>query len=337
MVTKVWDDPAVFDIQIDLPDNPLRFLNVYVIVTPKQNLLIDTGFNRYECCAALWAGIRKLGLDLKKTSVFLTHLHSDHIGLAGDLVVQGCPIYMGRIDYEYLEQMKNGGNLSALEELFRSEGFPEKVLALQNQENQGRRYGVKQMFPARLVDDGTIITLGDLEIQCVHTPGHTPGHMVLYLPKYQLLFTGDHILFDITPNISVWNGVPHSLEDYLVSLDKIRSLPVRAAFPAHRHGESDVYRRIDALQAHHRDRLEEICRTAATHPGSTAYEIAGMITWSTRGLGWEQFPPHQKWFATGEVLAHLRYLEKYGHIIRMKKDDSFIYISVAGISTNTQP
>ena len=87
MVIKVWDNPEIFSIQVDLPQNPLRNLNVYVIRTPDQNLLIDTGFNRYECCAALWAGIRELGLDLNKTSVFLTHLHSDHIGLAGDFVV----------------------------------------------------------------------------------------------------------------------------------------------------------------------------------------------------------------------------------------------------------
>ena len=125
MVTKVWDDPDIFNIQVDLPQNPLRFLNVYVIVTPEQNLLIDTGFNRQECSMALWAGIGELGLDLKKTSIFLTHLHSDHTGLAWDFVQQGCPIYMGQIDYQYLNGMKNRNNLSAMEALFRQEGFPE--------------------------------------------------------------------------------------------------------------------------------------------------------------------------------------------------------------------
>lgn len=42
MVTKIWDNPAVSSIQVDLPQNPLRFLNVYVIVAPEQKLLIDT-------------------------------------------------------------------------------------------------------------------------------------------------------------------------------------------------------------------------------------------------------------------------------------------------------
>ena len=323
---KVWDDPVIYSIQVDLPKNPLRFLNVYVIVTPEQNLLIDTGFNRIECREALWRGIRELNLDLEKTSVFLTHLHSDHTGLAGDFVLQNCPIYMGRIDYTYLNGMKTGTNLTVVEDLFRQEGFPAEELARQTRDNQGRRYSVTQMFPALLVDDGAVILLGQLVVRCVHTPGHTPGHMALYLPKQKLLFSGDHILFDITPNIAVWNGVPHSLEDYLNSLEKIRGLDIQATFPAHRHGESDVYQRINALQEHHRERLEEIRQVVETHPGFSAYQIAGMITWSARGLAWEQFPPHQKWFAMGETLAHLQYLCAQGQVVQIEKSGSLHYI-----------
>lgn len=325
MVTKVWDNPDIFNIQVDLPQNPLRFLNVYVLMTPEQNLLIDTGFNRPECSAALWAGIKELGLNLKKTSVFLTHLHSDHTGLAWDFVERGCPIYMGQIDYQYLDGMKNGENLSAIEELFYQEGFAKEELALQNEGNQGRKYSVKRIFPANLVSDGTELAFGNLKIQCIHTPGHTPGHMVLYLPKEELLFSGDHILFDITPNIAVWNGVPQSLEDYLTSLRKINTLPIKATFPAHRHGKTDVHQRIKALQEHHKERLEEIRRAVEAHPESTAYQIAGMITWSARGLGWEQFPPHQKWFAMGETLAHLRYLCAHNQVIRTEKAGFYYY------------
>lgn len=326
MVTKVWDDPAVFSIQVDLPQNPLRYLNVYVIMTPEQNLLIDTGFNRMECREALWNGIRELNLDLGKTSVFLTHLHSDHTGLAWEFVEQGCPIYMGQIDYQYLDEMKIGDRLAALEDLFQMEGFPEKEMSLQGEGNQGRKYGVNRMFPANLVGDGTILTLGNLKIQCIHTPGHTPGHMVLYLPKEHLLFSGDHILFDITPNITVLDEMSDPLKEYLDSLEKIRALPVNATFPAHRDGRLGIHQRIDALQEHHQKRLEEIFQAVKTHPGATAYQLAGMITWSARGLSWEQFPPHQKWFSVGETLAHLYYLAEKKQIIRGSKGPIVHYV-----------
>lgn len=325
MVTTIWESPKVFCIQVELPQNPLRSLNVYVIATPEQNLLIDTGFNRPECRAALWDGIRELGLDLTRTSVFLTHLHSDHIGLAWDFVERGCPIYMGQIDHQYLSGIQERENLSAMEELFHREGFSWEELALQNEGNPGRKYGVTRMFPVTPVDDGTMLALGELSIRCIHTPGHTPGHMALHLPQEQLLFSGDHILFDITPNISVWHGVPHSLADYLDSLEKIRGLSIQATFPAHRHGDRDVYQRIDALKEHHRARLEEICQAVEAHPGATAYQVAGFITWSAQGLGWERFPPHQKWFAVGETLAHLRYLEREGRVSRAEGHGLFHY------------
>ncbi len=289
-------------------------------------MLIDTGFNRIECREALWCGIHELDLDLKKTSVFLTHFHSDHIGLADDFVKAGCPIYMSKIDYHYLAGLKSRENLSAIEKTYQVEGFPTEDLARQNQENQGRKYGVTQMFPARLVEDGAVLMLGSLQVKCISTPGHTPGHMVLYLPWEQLLFTGDHILFDITPNISIWHQVPHSLEDYLSSLDRIKCLPIRAAFPAHRSGEGNVYLRIDDLKTHHEQRLEEIRQAVEKHPGAAAYQIAGMIKWSARGMAWEQFPPHQKWFAMGETLAHLQYLCDYKEVLRVENTEGVCYV-----------
>ena len=316
MVVKVWENPDIFNIQVELPRNPLQWLNVYVIMTPERNLMIDTGFNFPECRKALWSGVEELNLDLRKTSLFLSHLHTDHTGLAGEFADRNCPIYMGRIDYNYMTDLRNGDSMLIMEKVFQQEGFPAEELARHVMGNQGRWHGGGGPFPAQMVDDGAVITLGGLEIQCVHTPGHTPGHMVLYLPKEQLLFTGDHILFDITPNIVMWSGVPHSLEDYLGSLEKIRALPIRAAFPAHRHGEGDVYQRIDALLRHHRERLEEILQTVRDHPASTAYQIAGMISWSAQGLGWDQFPFQQKWFALGETLAHLRWLEDHGQALR---------------------
>ena len=198
-------------------------------------------------------------------------------------------------------------------------------LSLQSGGNHARLYAPKGVYPATLLEGGEILHVGEVSIQVIHTPGHTPGHMVLYLPREQLLFSGDHILFDITPNIGVWMGVPDALADYLASLEKIRSLPIRQTFPAHRGQKGDVYQRIDALLEHHQHRLEEIAGAVRDYSGSTAYELAGHISWSARGLGWEQFPPNQKWFAVSETLAHLYYMERRGQVIRRAAGDLFVY------------
>lgn len=335
MVEQLCTAPDIFSIPVDLPQNPLRRLNAYVIRSEGEALVIDTGFNRPECHKALWAGIRELGLDLSRTSVFLTHLHSDHSGLAWDFVNRGCKIYMGRIDYAYLAAIKRGEVWPVMEKRFCDEGYPQEEISLQEEGNQGRRYAVDRIFPAELVEDGTELRVGEVLIRCVHTPGHTPGHMVLYLPEQKLLFSGDHILFDITPNISIWKDVEGSLASYLDSLQKICTLDVLRTFPAHRGAGESVYDRIQQIMEHHNQRLWEIFHTVQATPGRTAFEIAAKIKWSARGTPFDQFPPHQKWFAMGETLAHLDYLLKQGEIESTSNNGKIHYFAlnkdVAGI------
>lgn len=325
MVKQVWNDPAVYCVEVDLPQNPLHNLNVYVIRTPERNLIIDTGFCRPECREALWSGIRELGLNRSRTALFLTHLHSGHTGLVWDFVDRDIPVYMGRIDLGYLSGPHQMDHLALLEEMFGMEGFPPEYLAVQSTENQGRIYAPKPGFPAVPLDHGDKIPMGGLDVTALHTPGHTPGHMVLYLPKEQLLFSGDHILFGITPNISVWHQVPHSLKDYFDSLGMIRTLPIRATFPAHRSAEGDAHQRVKELLVHHAQRLAEIYQAAAAYPGSTAYQIAGLIKWSARGRAWEEFPSHQRWFAMAETLAHLYYLVEKDKVRRIQRSGRILY------------
>lgn len=316
MVEQVWGSPEIFCIQVKLPDNPLRNLNSYVIRTPERSLIIDTGFNRPECRAALWDGIKRLGLDLTRTGLFLTHLHSDHIGLVWDFVDRGIPVYMGAEEHTYYTELHNRGFKNMMDPLFAKEGMPHEMLELQDGANQARLYAPKTGFPVLRLKDRQVFSMGGVAIEAIKTPGHTPGHTVLYLPSEQLLFTGDHVLFDITPNISVWPGIPHSLSDYIDSLMKIRALPVVCAFPAHRSAGQDTHKRIDEIIDHHGQRLDEIYQAVCDTPGLCAYELAGLIKWSARGLAWKDFPPHQCWFAMGETMAHLAYLADKGQLIR---------------------
>lgn len=327
MIERVLERPEIWRIQVDLPQNPLRMLNSYVICVPEGNLVIDTGFNRPECRKALWDGLNELGLDMGRTALFLTHLHSDHIGLAQDFAEIGCPIYMNPIDYNIFRSMKQGTMWPYLEEIFRDEGFPAEEIPRQATENQGRRYAPDSVFPIEEVTDGTKLQLGALELKCIHAPGHTPGQTLLYLPDEQILFSGDHILFDITPNINVWKDVPNPLEDYLCSLKKFRVLPIRYALPAHRARQEDVYGRIDQIIEHHHGRLEEIWKIISQQP-STAPAIAAQIKWSARGKSWNDFPSHQKWFAMGETLAHLYNLLHAGRAVREKTPQGWNYIGI---------
>ncbi|HJE92968.1 MAG TPA: MBL fold metallo-hydrolase, partial [Anaerotignum lactatifermentans] len=104
MLTKIYENPAVYRVDVPLPDNPLKNLNCYVIQDSGETLIIDTGFNRKECLDALLEGLAELDADWEKTNLFLTHLHADHTGLAPTLMKdKPGKMYMSRVDYAVLE------------------------------------------------------------------------------------------------------------------------------------------------------------------------------------------------------------------------------------------
>ena len=231
MLEQIRD--GVYRIGVTLPQNPLRELNSYVICGDGRNLLIDTGFNRPECLEALQGGIRELGLDMECTDIFLTHLHSDHVGLASQVAGKGSRIYMNPIDNagmnRFLTHPDGWGN-QALR--FLGEGFPPDELAVVKENNPGRKYRPNSVLEAIPVEDGTEIEVGGVRLKGIFTPGHTPGHTCLFCEEEGVLFTGDHVLFDITPNISIWEEMRDPLATYFVSLGKIAQLKVSLPLPA---------------------------------------------------------------------------------------------------------
>jgi glyoxylase-like metal-dependent hydrolase (beta-lactamase superfamily II) len=168
-----------------------------------------------------------------------------------------------------------------------------------------------------MLADGDSIQAGLYHFRCVSTPGHTLGHMCLYEPRHRLLIAGDHILIDITPNIQCWSDAENPLKAYLESLDKVAGLDVTRTLPGHRRLMNDPRPRIAELQAHHRTRLAEVLAILAGGPRN-AFEIAARMTWDIQADRWEDFPVAQQWFATGEALSHLRYLEEEGKIARLE-------------------
>ena len=118
--------------------------------------------------------------------------------------------------------------------------------------------------------------------------------------------------------------------DYLKSLDRTAALDVAELYPAHRAETGDLRRRTEELKAHHARRIADALRTVAETPGLTAYEIAGRMAWSIRCRNWTEFPLTQKFFAVGEALAHLDYLEARGQIHCRETAGKRVYFAGAG-------
>ena len=128
MLELLYEKPEIYRMLIPLPENPLKTLNSYLIKLENRNLLIDTGFNRPECHEALIENLKELNVDMEKTDIFLTHLHSDHTGLINKIAHKNSKVYIGKIDYEYMFENLEGFNWEESEKRFASEGFPYEII-----------------------------------------------------------------------------------------------------------------------------------------------------------------------------------------------------------------
>ena len=158
-----------------MTDAPLKA--VIIPVTPLQQnctLLWCTKTNKAALSDPggdlnrLKAAVEEHGVDLEK--IILTHGHLDHCGQAGMLAEElGIPIEGPHEDDRFwIDQL----------------------------EGDGARYGMeaKSFEPDRWLKDGDQVTVGDLVLDVIHCPGHTPGHVIFYHQPSKLAVVGD-VLF----------------------------------------------------------------------------------------------------------------------------------------------
>jgi len=324
MIEQVLSD--IYRIEIPLPRSPLKALNAYLIKGEGHYLLIDTGQNREECKQEMLSSLKKLGVDLARTDFFITHVHVDHLGLVADLMTDTSRVYFNQREAQLAntdkyEREKRWQNLHAF---YTSNGFPKAELEEAIKKHPFHLYGLKQHIDFVILREGDVLEIGEYSLRCIETPGHSPGHICLYEHNHKMLLSGDHILFDITPNITYMPDVENPLNDYLTSLDKVYKFDVDIVLPGHRKAGISHRKRIEELQAHHRARLNEVL-SALENGKKPAFQIAPCVTWDLNCPSWDDFPAAQKWFAVGETIAHLQYLEKKGDVKSVSENDRIFY------------
>jgi glyoxylase-like metal-dependent hydrolase (beta-lactamase superfamily II) len=314
--------PGIYRIPVPLPGNPLQNTNAYLIRGEKRHLLVDSGFNWPACMQALQQGLDYLEIPLSSLDYFITHLHGDHSGLIYRLSSTGARVYCSQIDASILSKANNRAYWQELHNFYTSHGFPRETLHVQESSLQSQISGGDLNYI--YIHDGDEMAIGPYHFIAVSTPGHTPGHTCLYEPEQRLLIAGDHILGDITPNITAWKELEDSLGRYLDSLDKIKLLNIELVLPGHRRLIRDCSSRIAQIEQHHRIRLQEVLSILENGP-MYAYQVAGLMSWDMSYPSWEDYPPYQQWFATGEAIAHLDHLTEQRLVKRIPHNGQWLY------------
>jgi glyoxylase-like metal-dependent hydrolase (beta-lactamase superfamily II) len=150
----------------------------------------------------------------------------------------------------------------------------------------------------KVVEEGDTID----GLQVIHTPGHSPGHICLYVKEGGILFSGDHVLGVGTTAMRPPHG---DMAQYIESLRKLLDYDIGMICPGHGPIIREARRKLEELIQHRLEREEQI--VAGLRKGkATVEELVAEIYPELDHRLWEA--------AKGQVLAHLIKLEREGKV-----------------------
>jgi len=307
--------PDVFRIELPLPFE-LEAINIYLVRTARGCLLIDCGMDTPDSFAALETGLYETGFTWRNVeAIVLTHMHPDHIGLAPRVrELSGARIFMHAAEAEHLDSLSNAERrLPWIHAAYARAGVPADLQRAMDTDFEFVRRSLHAVRPDAMVGAGDTLesALGPLHV--IETPGHSPGHICLYAAQRKLLFSGDHILNGITPNIS-WHPGRDALGEYLDALRRVSALDVELVLPSHGDPFSGHRTWTGETSQHHAARCGEIVKAMIGGP-RTAHDIVFHL-WP-RPLS----PVHHH-FAVFEVMAHLEHMERHGDVSAVQRGNA---------------
>jgi glyoxylase-like metal-dependent hydrolase (beta-lactamase superfamily II) len=294
--------PNVFELRLPIPFED-GHVNVFLFADGDEADLLDCGMNTEESVAAIRAAVKQIGAKRIRRLV-VTHIHPDHYGAAGVFAGEGgADLYLHRLEvglvnprYVELEHL-----VEEVRRYLLVNGVPEGESEVLSNSQRALSQVVTIAEPAVQLDGAETLDMGRRRLRVEWTPGHSPGHICLYDPEDKLLFAGDHMLPELSPNIGLHpQSTPDPLHEYLDGLRRMAAYEPRLVLPAHGRPFTDASGRVATLVAHHMKRLNRVVDIVAggEHSG---WEVA-LELWGARDNLYE------KRLALQEGLAHLQAL-----------------------------
>lgn len=307
----------------------LDHINLYLLADGDGWAVVDTGLNTSKT-RALWEGVFDGPMAGRPvTRVIVTHMHPDHIGLAGWLAERfSVPLYMTRAEFLTAKTLL----LDARDEppgealaFYARAGFSDQALDAMRERGYGNYARAVAKLPVgyRRLEDGDELVIGGRRWRILTSGGHAPEHACLSAADDPILISGDQVLPRITSNVGVYPTEPYAdpMDQWLTGLARLKALvPADSlVLPSHNRPFKGLDRRLDDLIEGHLDRLvalTDLCREPVSaleaFPALYRREITGM----------------ELVMAIGESLAHLHYLERRGVVDRVAQNGVDRFVTV---------
>ncbi|HEX7264730.1 MAG TPA: MBL fold metallo-hydrolase [Candidatus Dormibacteraeota bacterium] len=302
---------GVFELRLPIPFED-GLVNVFLFADGEDVDLLDCGMNSDESVSAIHSAVSQVG-GKRIRRLVVTHIHPDHYGAAGAFAGDGgADLYLHRLEvplvnprYVELEHLVKEVHTYLL-----VNGVPPGEAEVLSNSQRALSQVVKPAETSVQLDGAETLDMGRRRVRVEWTPGHSPGHICLYERDEKVLFAGDHMLPELSPNIGLHpQSTPDPLHEYLDGLQRLAAYGPRLILPAHGRPFHDAAGRVTALAAHHRRRLDQILEIVAGGE-MNAWQVAIKL-WGPRDNLYE------KRLALQEGLAHLQALAVEGKLEKL--------------------
>jgi len=324
---------GVHQLRIPFPEGIDRLTNAYVVEGNRGGILIDCGWDSSEAVWAFREELRLERLSFEEINwIVVTHVHPDHFGLAAKLrELCGAKVIMHRADAELIHSRYADYRQLAdeTEAMLRANGVPAEEAGEMREATAWAAQFVTPIEPDVVVEDGDTVSNGTFQLEVLHTPGHTPGHICLYDPRKRRLFCGDAVLFDSVPHVGIdpqSGGDP--AKDYVESLRSLAERSVSFVFPGHGPvfnsltiRSEEILRLLDARQLQILGVLERGLMTA--------YEVTRALPWKIDGaeMAYANLPARERRAGVCEMAAWLKRLVVAGKIAPLEQNGRTVYLA----------
>jgi glyoxylase-like metal-dependent hydrolase (beta-lactamase superfamily II) len=309
-------------IRLPLPYR-LNHINVWAVDDGEGWALVDTGA-RTEETVAVWEQLTsEPPLNRPLSRVIVTHMHPDHVGMAGWLTRRHhVKLWISSLEYLSCRALVSDTSREAPPDalqFYREAGWGHAAI-----EGYRARFGNfgKHIYALpdsyKRLKDGQAIVIGEQAWEVVTGNGHSPEHSCLYCPDLKLLISGDQVLPRISSNVSVHPIEPDAnpMADWLASLDKVQlRVPDDVlVLPAHNDCFNGLHARIEQLRKGQHKALDHL-RDVLVQPQRVVDVFVALF-----GRPIPESDASQLGLATGEAVASLNYLVHRGEVEREVRD-----------------
>ena len=311
---------GVFWLRFPLPF-ALDHINLWLLEDTHGWVILDTGLG-VRRSREIWQQLLAEQLDGKPvTRVVVTHYHPDHLGMAGWLEQHcGVPVTMSHGEWQLADSICTASDAQTIERFkafLASHGLlGDDLNKVAGKGNGFRRVVMPLPKSPDFIGEGDLLLINGEPWQVYIGRGHSPEHLCLYREKDHVLLSGDQVLPTISSNLMVRPTEPEAnpVMAFVDSLTVIRdALPKDTlVLPAHGLPFRGLHARINALEDHHSQQLEQVLVACGQQPHNAHDMLPVMFK--------RELDVQQMMFAMGESIAHLNCLLEQGKVQREERN-----------------